>query len=165
MRDLLNLAARHGVRVEMCHIEDANGYYDAEAGRIYIDISIMPDEVRSVFAHELGHVQYGHWCDASPNSAEERQARAYAAYLLVHPEDYADAEHVSTDAFYIAEELGVTIGIIDDYRAMCLQRLGERTYSRSRGGSSETNSPELCGEPQVPRSRAKSVDEEDSSDR
>ncbi|MGW8430899.1 ImmA/IrrE family metallo-endopeptidase [Curtobacterium citreum] len=134
MRDLLNLAARYGVRVEMCHIEDANGYYDAEAGKIYIDISLTPDEVRSVFAHELGHVHHGHSCDSGPDSPEERQARAYAAYLLVHPEDYADAEHVSADAFHIAEELGVTVGVIDDYRAMCLQRLGERTYSRSARG-------------------------------
>lgn len=131
MRDLLNLAARYGVRVEMCHIDDANGYYDANDERIFIDISLTPDEVRSVFAHELGHVHYGHTCDAGPNSPEERQARAYAAYLLVHPADYAEAEHVNSDAFYIAEELGVTVGIVDDYRAMCLQRLGERTYSRS----------------------------------
>lgn len=134
MRDLLNLAARYGVRVEMCHIDDANGYYDANAGRIFIDISLTPDEVRSVFAHELGHVHYGHACDAGPNSPEERQARTYAAYLLVHPEDYAEAEHVNSDAFYIAEELGVTVGIVDDYRAMCLQRLGERTYGRSPRG-------------------------------
>jgi Zn-dependent peptidase ImmA (M78 family) len=134
MRDLLNLAARYGTRVEMCHIEDANGYYDPDAGRIFIDLSLTPNEVRSVFAHELGHVHYGHTCDAGPNSAEERQARAFAAHLLVHPIDYAEAERVSSDAFFIAEELGVTVNLIDDYRAMCLQRLGERTYGRASRG-------------------------------
>jgi len=134
MRDLLNLAAQYGVRVEMCHIEDANGYYDANGGRIYIDLSLTPNEVRSVFAHELGHVHHGHTCDAGPNSPEERQARAFAAELLVHPADYAEAEHISADAFHIADELGVTVNVIDDYRAMCLQRLGERTYGRTARG-------------------------------
>lgn len=134
MRDLLNLAAQYGVSVEMCHIEDANGYYDANGGRIYIDLSLTPNEVRSVFAHELGHVHHGHTCDAGPNSPEERQARAFAAQLLVHPADYAEAEHISADAFHIADELGVTVNVIDDYRAMCLQRLGERTYGRSPRG-------------------------------
>lgn len=52
----------------------------------------------------------------------------------MHPIDYAEAEHVSEDAFHIAEELGVTVEVIDDYRAMCVQRLGERTYSRSARG-------------------------------
>lgn len=134
MRDLLNLAASYGVRVEMCHIEDALGFYDHEEGRVYVDIALTPNEKRATLAHELGHVHYGHSCDAGPNSPEERQARAFAAQLLVHPADYAEAEHISSDAFHIADELGVTVNVIDDYRAMCLQRLGERTYGRSPRG-------------------------------
>lgn len=118
----------------MCHIEDAFGFYDHERGRVYIDIALTPNEKRTTLAHELGHVHYGHACDAGPNSPQERQARAFAAHLLVHPLDYAEAEHVSADAFYIAEELGVTVEIVDDYRAMCPQRLGERTYGRSPRG-------------------------------
>jgi Zn-dependent peptidase ImmA (M78 family) len=134
MRDLVQLAASYGVRIELCHITDANGYYDPEAGKVLVDIALTPDEKRSVIAHELGHVHHGHECGGERDSRVERQARAYAAHLLVHPIDYAEAEHVSADAFHIAEELGVTVEIIDDYRAMCVQRLGERTYSRSARG-------------------------------
>jgi len=134
MRDLVQLAASYGVRIELCHITDANGFYDPEAGKVLVDISLTPDEKRSVIAHELGHVHHGHECGGGRDSRVERQARAYAAHLLVHPIDYAGAEQVSSDAFYIAEELGITVEVIDDYRAMCLQRLGERTYGRSARG-------------------------------
>jgi len=134
MRDLLGVAAGYGVRVEFCHIDDANGYYDQEAARVYVDLALTPDERRSTVAHELGHVHHGHTCGGGRDSTVERQARAYAAYLLVHPLDYAEAENVSEDAFHIAEELGVTVEVIDDYRAMCVQRLGDRTYGRSPRG-------------------------------
>lgn len=134
MKDLIALAASYGVRIELCHIADANGFYDADASKILIELSLTPDEKRCTIAHELGHVHHGHTCGGGHDSTVERQARAYAAYLLVHPTNYAEAEHVSADAFHIAEELGVTVEVIDDYRAMCLQRLGERTYSRSSRG-------------------------------
>ncbi|MBT2503012.1 ImmA/IrrE family metallo-endopeptidase [Curtobacterium sp. ISL-83] len=134
MKDLIALAASYGVRIVYCHIDDANGFYDVEDSAVKVDISLTPDEKRSVIAHELGHVHHGHTCGGVHNSRIERQARAYAAYLLVHPIDYAAAERVSADAFHIAEELGVTVELIDDYRAMCIQRLGERTYGRSPRG-------------------------------
>lgn len=134
LRRLIALAASYGVRVELCHITDANGFYDADAQKIQADLSLTPDERDCVIGHELGHVHYGHECGGGRDSVVERQARAYAAYLLVHPVDYADAEQVSADAFHIAEELGVTVEVIDDYRSMCIQRLGERTYGRSPRG-------------------------------
>jgi len=134
LRDLIRLATQYGVRIEMWHIDDANGFYDADADRICIDLGLTPCEQRSVVAHELGHVHHGHTCGGGRDSTVERQARAYAAYLLVHPLDYAEAENVSEDAFHIAEELGVTVEVIDDYRAMCVQRLGDRTYGRSPRG-------------------------------
>lgn len=134
MKDLIQLAASYGVRIAYVHIDDANGFYDAEERVVKVDISLTPNEKRSVVAHELGHVHHGHTCGGGRDSRIERQARAYAAFLLVHPIDYAAAENVSADVFHIADELGVTVELIDDYRSMCIQRLGERTYSRSARG-------------------------------
>lgn len=76
--------------------------------------------------HELGPVHYGHECGGGRDTPTERQARAYAAYLLVHPIDYAAAESVSADAFRIAEDLGATVEVIHDYRVTCIQRLVRR---------------------------------------
>ncbi|WIB25399.1 ImmA/IrrE family metallo-endopeptidase [Curtobacterium sp. MCSS17_015] len=44
------------------HIDDANGFYDAEQRVVKVDISSTPNEKRSVVAHELGHVHHGHTC-------------------------------------------------------------------------------------------------------
>jgi Zn-dependent peptidase ImmA (M78 family) len=126
-------AAALGVRVVMTHMPDGilGGYSPLEA-RIYLDLGLTPSERRSVLAHELGHVYYGHTCDQGPTSLLERQADTYAATLLVHPEDYAALEQISADVHYIAEELNVTPDIVYAFRRHVLQRLGDRTYAGRR---------------------------------
>lgn len=129
----MDIARDYGVRVVMGHLpDDLLGAYSPLENRIYLDIRLTPSERRSVLAHELGHVFHGHTCDTGRDSALERQADAYAATLLVHPEDYAALERVSTDTHYIAEELNVTTAVIDDFRRYVLQQLGRRTYAGHR---------------------------------
>lgn len=122
-----------GVRVVMTHMPEGllGGYSPLEA-RVYLDLGLTPCEKRSVLAHELGHVYYGHTCDQGPESPLERQADTYAATLLVHPEDYAELEQISPDVHYIAEELNVTPRVIYDFRRYVLQKLGLRTYAGHR---------------------------------
>ncbi len=116
-----------GVRVHGVHLDDGGlGYYSPSEGRIYFDLSLTPDERRCTIAHELGHAHHGHTCDSL---TAERQADTFAAELLIDPAEYAALEQVSTDRFYIADELGITIDLLDHYRTHCLQRLGARTYS------------------------------------
>jgi Zn-dependent peptidase ImmA (M78 family) len=129
----MHRAATLGVRVVMTHMPDGflGGYSPLES-RIYLDLGLTPCERRSVLAHELGHVYYGHTCDEGPDSPIERQADTYAATLLVRPEDYAQLERISPDVHYIAEELNVTPDIVHAFRRHVLQRLGARTYAGRR---------------------------------
>jgi Zn-dependent peptidase ImmA (M78 family) len=133
VRDLMTIAHEYGVRVVLAHLgDDILGAYSPLESRVYLDLRLTPSERRSVLAHELGHVHHGHTCDLGRDSALERQADAYAAALLVHPEDYAAVEQISTDTHYIAEELNVTTDVIDDFRRYVLRQFGSRTYAGTR---------------------------------
>lgn len=132
MTELMKLAEQYGVTVELCHIDDAAGFYDPIAQRISLEIDLTPDELRSTFAHELGHVHHGHTCDLGPDSPIERQADAFAARLLVDPEEYAAAERISSDVHYLADELSVTPDVVDAFRRYVLKKFGHRTYADHR---------------------------------
>lgn len=126
MRELLRRAAEMGIRVHAAHLPDGIlGYYSPEEGRVYFDFALTPSERVTTIAHELGHAHHGHRCDSDRN---ERQADTYAAELLIDPSEYAYLERISTDAAYIADELGVTTELVGHFRQHCLQRLGDRTY-------------------------------------
>lgn len=64
-------------------------------------------------AHELGH----HHSHVGNSPRFEVQANAYAARLLIEPDDYAAAERLCEGhAGGMARELGVTTAIIDAWR-------------------------------------------------
>lgn len=133
MRGLMKIAVEYGVQVHVARLpEGMLGAWVPSKMRIYIDLGLTFNERRSVIAHELGHVHYGHRCDSGPN---ERQADAFAAQLLIDPKDYAMLERISTDAHYIADELGVTTEIVHDFRRFCLQD-GSGVYAGDRGARS-----------------------------
>jgi len=135
MKQLIERAAQAGLRVHGAHLDgDKIGAYAPALRRIYFDLSLSYAERRSVIAHELGHHHYGHLCDSTGN---EEQADAYAAYLLVEPEWYAELERINDDAEWIAEEMMVAPWVILDFRRHCLQRLGRATYARSRLGANQ----------------------------
>lgn len=132
MRDLISKAAEFGLRVHASRLpEDTLGFYSPTEARIYFDLSLTPNERRVVIAHELGHAFLGHDGDSATN---ERLADTYAAELLINPSDYAQLERISPDPHYLADELGVTAGLIAHYQGNCLQRLGSRTYGTQHRG-------------------------------
>ncbi|TXK17186.1 ImmA/IrrE family metallo-endopeptidase [Homoserinibacter sp. GY 40078] len=118
MLELLRLASERGVTVHACHLPgDMLGCYEPGAERIWFDLRLTPHERRSVIAHELGHHHYGHR-ESTPRN--ERLANRYAARLLIDPEEYAQAERLYSEAEAIADELRVTVKIIESYRTLCL---------------------------------------------
>lgn len=129
------MAAAAGLEVHAVAMPDGDlGYYAPDERRIYFNLRCTPSERRSVVAHELGHHHYGHDCDSPSN---ERQADAYAARLLVDPEWYAELEQISHDADWIADEMGVTVDVIADFRRYCVRRLEHVTYARPRLGRAQ----------------------------
>ena len=130
MKDLIHHAATLGYGVHVWDMGDMAGQAD-EFDHV---ITISPGplvQMRSTLAHECGHAFYGHNC-TSP--AGERQARKYAATLLIDPEEYARLERINPDQHWLAEEFSVTPRIIFDYETFCLTRVRGVTYSRARMG-------------------------------
>lgn len=121
-----------GISVYMHHFDgcdpDILGYYDHAKRTIVIRKGMTVRQTRCVLAHEVAHAKMGHVCS---DGAEERRADMMAAAMLVSPTAYAHAEAIDPDPHAIADELDVTVDVILDYQAMCLQRLGRRTYGRS----------------------------------
>lgn len=135
MRRLLAIAARYGLEVHGAHLNDGKlGCFIPDLRRIYFDLSLPMPERRTVLAHEIAHAHYGHDCDSEAN---ERQADAFAAELLIDPEWYAELERINHDANWIAEEMNVAPYAIEDYRRYCLQRFGDVTYANARMGAAQ----------------------------
>jgi Zn-dependent peptidase ImmA (M78 family) len=132
LSELARHAAELDVTLHVGHLPAGKlGLYDAEAARVWISFGLTPAEQRSVLAHELGHVYFGHTC-GSPRA--EREADRYAACLLVCPETYASLERQDLDAHTIADEMDVTVDVVHAYRDHHLQRLGRITYPRRARG-------------------------------
>lgn len=135
MRRLLSIASSYGLAVHGAHLTGGRiGRYIPELRRIYFDLSLTLPERRTVIAHEIGHAHHGHDCDSDAN---DRQADAFAARLLIDPEWYAALERINHDANWIAEEMNVTAYAIEDYRRYCLQRIGDVTYASPRMGAAQ----------------------------
>jgi Zn-dependent peptidase ImmA (M78 family) len=118
LTSLLTEARRLGVRVHLAHLQEPFlGLYDDGASRIFVSLGLPMDEVKATLAHELGHALYRHDCSTPAN---ERQADRRGAWLLVNPQEYAAAEAISDHPAAIADELGITEKVIEDYRTYWL---------------------------------------------
>lgn len=132
LSDLAVIAADLDVTLHMAHLEHGLlGFYEPTEARVYFTFGLTHAEQRSVIAHELGHVHFGHTCATDQG---EREAETWAAQLLITPHAYAAAEQHSHDPHDIAESLEVTPDLVEHYRAHCLQKLGARTYGRQFRG-------------------------------
>ncbi|MCS4277402.1 Zn-dependent peptidase ImmA (M78 family) [Mycetocola sp. BIGb0189] len=130
MRELIDLAARMGVRVTGAFLSDGRtGFSSIETRTIGFDMRLTMNERRTTIAHELGHQHYGHVCDGD---RQERAANTFAAHLLITPAAYAAAELMHNDVHAIADDLHVTVELVRHYQAHCLQRDGMYTYLRQR---------------------------------
>jgi hypothetical protein len=143
MLELIRFAAQRGIEIHAAHLaEDVLGYWSPDEGRIYYDMLLTPNECRATVGHELGHVHYGHRCDSEAN---EYQADLYAARLLIDPRDYARIEAVTPDQHQIADDLGVTVELVQFYEQHCLTRLHGVTYARARHGVGQFRFKHLTG--------------------
>lgn len=132
MLELVRFAASQGVELHAAHLDDdVLGYWSPDEGRIYWDLKLTPNERRTTIGHELGHLHYGHHCDSERN---ERQADRYATALLIDPAEYARLESFNPDRHYLADELAVTVELIEFYEQHCLTRVRGVTYTRARHG-------------------------------
>jgi Zn-dependent peptidase ImmA (M78 family) len=132
MRDLLRIAADEGLTVHATRLPSGYlGFYEPDASRIWFDLGLTPAERRSVIAHELGHHRYRHR-ESTPRN--ERDADRFAASMLIDPEAYEQLEQIYPDAHTLADELQVTVKIIEAYRNLVLARVGDVTYVRPRMG-------------------------------
>lgn len=132
LSDLKAIAASLDVTLCIDTLEEGLlGFYEPSEARVYFAHGLTPSEERSVIAHELGHVYYGH---EHGDDRNEREAETWAAQLLIDARDYAEAEKHAHDLHSLAESLGVTEELVAHYRAHCLQRLGSRTYGRQARG-------------------------------
>lgn len=138
LRDLIRHAGSLGAQVHFAPIEDDPellGYFLPRQMRIVIRLGMTLAQSRWVLGHECGHAYYGHQCigPASRDRAE-RQANAYAARLLIDPDEYARLEAINPDQHWLAEEFSVSVEGIRAYEDHCLTRLHGVTYSRARMG-------------------------------
>lgn len=132
MRDLLRFAADEGLTVHATRLPPGYlGFYEPDARRIWFDLGLTPAERRSVIAHELGHHHYGHR-ESTPRN--ERDADRYAASMLIAPDDYERLERIHPDVHTLADELDVTVKIVEAFRHLVLARVGDTTYARPRMG-------------------------------
>lgn len=97
---------------------DWEGLYCAATDTILIDERLTDIRRRCALVHELVHRAYGDDTSAGWAGAKaERRARVETARLLVSPAEYALAERTyGPDPWLIANELGVTVQVITDYR-------------------------------------------------
>lgn len=134
MKSILRYAASLGITVHAHHLEPGvlGEWYEDER-EIYFEITQSPDEAVFTIAHELGHAHHGDRCEGVVE-VEER-ADLYAAQLLIDPKHYASLEQEGLHQHDIAEELGVTVDVLNLWMQACLVRLRGVTYAKPRMGA------------------------------
>ena len=138
MRRLLSIANQLGYQVHISDIEDDPqllGYTVPAERIIVLRLGMTRNQLRTVLAHELGHAYHEHTCDSAAN---EDQADAFAATLLIDAADYAELERISADPHYLADELNVTVDLIHSFRQHCLTALRGVGYAHARMGAGQS---------------------------
>ena len=93
------------------------GCYDASNSVILIDRRLTYTAKRCVLTHELLHWKHGDDGCSNNRSKQERRARTQTALTLVDPAELALLEHMYDDDLWsIADELDVTMQVLEDYR-------------------------------------------------
>lgn len=140
-RDLIHHAATLGAEVHFAHIDDDPellGYFLPMHKRIVVRLGMTYVQSRWVLGHECGHAYYNHKCKGMHvRDAAERQANAYAARLLIDPDEYARLERINPDQHWLAEEFSVSVEGIFAYEEHWLTRLRGVTYSHARQGAGQ----------------------------
>jgi Zn-dependent peptidase ImmA (M78 family) len=128
MDDLLEHAHAMGLRVKFDNLGRRHGEVRS-SGLIVVNDHRPLKGMRITLAHEIGHAAHGHdWTTARHEVArDERQAKTYAARLLITPTQYREAEReLGTEACHLARALGVTSELIELWKASFQAETGSR---------------------------------------
>lgn len=100
--------------IEVVHrpIRHANGMWLPDYRLIVIRSGMRRLHDRSTLAHELAHAMLGHHDDRPKH---EKQADAFAAELLIHPEECEDAMRYARNMNELSLELQVSTRILGDW--------------------------------------------------
>lgn len=118
--DLLCIAQTMGLQVVEAIINDDRlGSYQHNRRRITLDERLTDNQKRVTLQHEIIHAE--HWRDGIAqllsHDVEEQKTRRETALRLIDPQEYANAEETYDACPYkIADELGVTVNLVEDYR-------------------------------------------------
>lgn len=118
--DLLCIAHSMGLQVVEAIINDDRlGSYRHNTRRITLDERLTDNQKRVTLQHEIIHAE--HWRDGIAqllsHDVEEQKTRRETAIRLIDPQEYANAEETYDACPYkIADELGVTVNLVEDYR-------------------------------------------------
>lgn len=130
MDDLLAQVHAMGLHVKFDKLGRRHGEIHS-SGLIIINEERSVKAMRITLAHEAGHAYHGHdWTVARHDVLrDERQAKTFAARLLVSPEAYRDAEReVGTDPRHLARRLDVTAELIELWRDSWEREIAARSH-------------------------------------
>lgn len=130
------LAGELGCTIVEAWLPDGRwGEYDADTHTIYLRPDLGPMQRRSTLVHECGHAYYGH---RGTRERQERQARQFAARVLVKPCAFLKSSQAYEDPRIIAADLGVMPYDVEEYMGMwanasAAPRCPDRTSSTPAG--------------------------------
>lgn len=126
----LTIEARHmGVLIEDKEFDGTQcGEYDPDTRTAYIDPTMSMEQRVCTLQHELIHAK--HFDDGLgllSREKEERLTRRETAFSLINPIEYMRAEDLyGGEPYAMAQELGITVGVLLDYRRWLHDNLAVR---------------------------------------
>ena len=99
------------------------GCYDAATEVILIDRRLTYTAKRCVLTHELLHWKHGDDGCENDRSKQERRCRTQTALLLVDQVELALLERMYEYEWQIADELGITTQVLEDFRQVMAERV------------------------------------------
>lgn len=127
--DLTSEAQRMGVLIGDKEFDGTQcGEYDPDTRTAYIDPTMSMEQRVCTLQHELIHAK--HFDDGLgllSREKEERLTRKETAFSLINPIEYMRAEDLyGGEPYAMAQELGITVGVLLDYRRWLHDNLAVR---------------------------------------
>lgn len=127
--DLTIEARRVGVLIEDKKFDDTQcGEYDPVSRTAFIDPTMSMEQLVCTLQHELIHAK--HFDDGLRLLSREKEeclTRKETALALINPVEYMHAEDLyGGEPYAMAQELGITVGVLLDYRRWLHDNLAVR---------------------------------------
>lgn len=127
--DLTSEAQRMGVLIEDRDFDDTQcGEYDPDTRTAFIDPTMSVEQRVCTLQHELIHAR--HFDDGLRLLSREKEeclTRKETALALINPVEYMHAEDLyGGEPYAMAQELGITVGVLLDYRRWLHDNLAAR---------------------------------------